>query len=82
MAAGEVLDASAIEPLLVAEQSTLAAAGACCEGFRDAGAVGVECVSALARLERDGALSARAMTLALQRLRQLSAGWHEVDLGG
>ena len=39
----------------------------------------VECVSALARLERDGALNARAMTVALQRLRQLSDGWHEVD---
>jgi predicted nucleic acid-binding protein len=24
-------------------------------------------------------LNARAMTLALQRLRQLTAGWHEVD---
>ena len=29
--------------------------------------------------ERDGAFDGRAMTLALQRLRQLSAGWHEVD---
>jgi hypothetical protein len=28
---------------------------------------------------RNGALDARAMTLALQRLRQLTAGWHEVD---
>ena len=39
----------------------------------------VECVSALARLERDGALNSRAMTLALQGLQQLSAGWHEID---
>jgi predicted nucleic acid-binding protein len=39
----------------------------------------VECISALARLERNSALNARAMTLALQRLRQLTAGWHEVD---
>ena len=39
----------------------------------------VECVSALARLERDGALSPQAITLALKRLRQLAAGWHEVD---
>ena len=39
----------------------------------------VECVSALTCLERDGALSTRATTLALQRLRQLVAGWHEVD---
>ncbi len=39
----------------------------------------VECISALARLERDGVVNARAMTHALQRLHQLSAGWHEVD---
>src|SRR5260370_16822180 len=39
----------------------------------------VECISALVRLERDGALSSPAMTLALQRLQQLSAGWHEID---
>jgi hypothetical protein len=34
----------------------------------------VECISGLARLERDGALSSPAMMLALQRLQQLSAG--------
>ena len=39
----------------------------------------VECISALARLERVGALNPAAMTLALQRLHKLSAGWHEVD---
>ncbi len=39
----------------------------------------VECISALARLERDGALSSPAMTIALQRLQQLSARWHEID---
>jgi hypothetical protein len=39
----------------------------------------VECISALARLERDSALDPAAMTLALQRLHKLSAGWHEVD---
>ena len=39
----------------------------------------VECVSALARLEREGAFNGSAMTLALERLRQLAAGWHEVD---
>ena len=41
----------------------------------------VECVSALARLERDGALDAVAMTTAIKRLRQLAASWHEVDPG-
>jgi hypothetical protein len=37
----------------------------------------VECNSALARRERDGALDARAMTLALRRLQQLTDAWHE-----
>jgi hypothetical protein len=36
----------------------------------------VECVSALARLERDGALSPQAITLALKRLGRLAAGRH------
>jgi predicted nucleic acid-binding protein len=74
-------DASAIVPLLVAESSTrrlqtLAAEDSAilvwwgCE---------VECVSALARLEREGAFNDAAMTAALARLRQLVAGWHEVD---
>jgi predicted nucleic acid-binding protein len=74
-------DASAIAPLLVAEESTrrLQALAA-----KDAAMLvwwgsAVECISALARLERNSALNARAMTLALQRLRQLTAGWHEVD---
>ena len=39
----------------------------------------VECVSALARLERDGALDPQAAVLAFDRLKQLAAGWHEVD---
>lgn len=74
-------DASAIVPLLVAEESTrrLQALAA-----KDAAMLvwwgsAVECISALARLERNSALNARAMTLALQRLGQLTAGWHEVD---
>jgi predicted nucleic acid-binding protein len=74
-------DASAIVPLLVAEESTrrLQALAA-----KDAAMLvwwgsAIECISALARLERNSALNARAMTLALQRLGQLTAGWHEVD---
>jgi len=39
----------------------------------------IECVSALARLERDDALSDQAITLALKRLGRLAAGWHEID---
>jgi len=61
-------DASATVPLLVAEEST-----------RRLQAVAAKDSAKLARLERDSALNARAMTHALQRLRQLSAGWHEVD---
>jgi predicted nucleic acid-binding protein len=39
----------------------------------------VECASAIARLERDGALDARAAIEAFDRLRRLAHGWHEVD---
>ena len=39
----------------------------------------VECVSALARLERDGGLAPQAITLSLKRLGRLAAGWHEID---
>ena len=74
-------DASAIVPLLVAEESTRRLQTLAAEDSAMLVWWGstVECISALARLERDGALNARAMALALQRLRQLSAGWHEVD---
>jgi uncharacterized protein len=74
-------DASAILPLLLAEPSTrrmqtLAAKDSVMLVWWGSE---VECVSALARLERDGALSPQAITLALKRLGQLAAGWHEVD---
>jgi uncharacterized protein len=74
-------DASAIVPLLVAEEATrqLQAIAARDSTMLVWWGSAVECISALARLERDGALEARAMTIALQRLQQLSAGWHEVD---
>jgi uncharacterized protein len=74
-------DSSAIVPLLVAEESTrrLQALAAKDSAMLVWWGSVVECVSALARLERDGALNARAMTLAFQRLRQLSSGWHEID---
>lgn len=39
----------------------------------------VECVSALARLEREGRVSPPAMTDALRRLDQLASGWAEVQ---
>ncbi len=39
----------------------------------------VECISALARLERSGALESKAMALASDRLKQLARGWHEIE---
>ncbi len=73
-------DASAIVPLLVAEESTrpLQALAAKDSAMLVWWGSVVECISTLARLERDGALSSPAMPLALQRLQQLSAGWHEI----
>ncbi len=74
-------DASAIVPLLVAEAATrrLQALAAEDPDILVWWGSAIECVSALARLERDAALNAKAMTLALQRLRQLAAAWHEID---
>ena len=74
-------DASAIVPLLVNEETTrrLQAVAAKDSAMLVWWGSAVECISALARLERDDALDPPAMTLALQRLRQLSAGWHEID---
>jgi hypothetical protein len=39
----------------------------------------VECVSALARLERAAALDGKGMALASNRLKQLANGWHEIE---
>ena len=39
----------------------------------------IECVSALARLERDGALDLQALAGALDRLRRIASAWHEID---
>ena len=39
----------------------------------------VECVSALARLERDGSATPDLFTAAFKNLRELVAGWHEID---
>ena len=74
-------DASAIVPLLVAEAASrrLLALAAKDPDMLVWWGSEIECVSALARLERDAALNAKAVTLALQRLRQLAAAWHEID---
>src|ERR1700682_4077586 len=39
----------------------------------------VECVSALARLERAAALDVKGMALASNRLKQLANGWHGLN---
>lgn len=74
-------DASAIVPLLVAEPSTprLQALAASDPDMLVWWGSTVEAASALARLERGAALDARAAVLAFDRLRQLAAGWHEVE---
>jgi len=74
-------DASAIVPLLVAEPSTrhLQALAAADTAMLVWWGCEVECVSALARLERDGALDEQPIVRAMARLQQLAAAWHEID---
>ncbi len=73
-------DSSAILPLLVNETTTSIMLGL----LRSTQAMSVwwgttvECVSALARLEREHNLSTRNMRLALQRMDELGIFWHEV----
>lgn len=74
-------DSSAIVPLIVAEASTdgvLAIAAedrAMCVWW----GTEIECVSALARLEREGALAESPMLAALGRLDLLAEAWGEVQ---
>jgi uncharacterized protein len=74
-------DASAIVPLLVAEATTRSVQAIAAEDPTMLVWWGseVECVSALARLEREAALSRQAMSVALKRLRELAETWHEMD---
>lgn len=74
-------DASAIVPLLIAETSTkrLQALAAEDPAMLVWWGSEVECVSALARLERAAALDTKGIRLAFSRLRQLTAAWHEID---
>jgi len=74
-------DSSAIVPLLVAEPTS---AGAMREYELDPEVIAwwateTECVSALARLEREGGLTASSMTAGLRRLAGLTAAWREVQ---
>ena len=74
-------DASAIVPLVMTEPTTGAMQAL---AQKDPvmlvwWATEVECASAIARLERDGALDESAVTETFDRLKQLAGGWHEVD---
>ena len=74
-------DSSAIVPLLVAESFSTEVMA---EYESDPEvivwwATEVECVSALARLEREGSLGGPAMVDALGRLRGLAGAWQEVQ---
>lgn len=74
-------DASAIVPLLVADP-TSPQMQALAERDPDMfvwWGTAVECISALARLERRDTLDATAMALASDRLKQLGACWHEIE---
>lgn len=74
-------DASAIVPLLMAEETTraLQRVAAADPTMVVWWATEVECGSAVARLEREGALEPRAVNEASDRLKRLVGGWHEVD---
>ena len=73
-------DSSALLPLFVRETSSDRLARTLEEDLAVVTWWGstVECVSALARLERDGALDRADMTAALRRMRAASASWTEV----
>jgi predicted nucleic acid-binding protein len=74
-------DSSALTPLLVEEELTAAIR----ELFLgDPGVIAwwgtpVECVSAIARLEREGRLSPGAATEALERLDAIAQNWHRIE---
>jgi predicted nucleic acid-binding protein len=74
-------DASAIVPLLVAEKTTgrLQALARRDPDMLAWWGSAVECASALARLERDSALDAKATKLAFQRLAYIADAWHEIE---
>jgi uncharacterized protein len=74
-------DASAIVALLLAEPATAAMQALAREdpAMLVWWATEVECGSAIARLERDGALEPPVVIEAYDRLKQLAGGWHEVD---
>ena len=74
-------DTSALVPLLVAEDATKAVAAlyATDSVALVAWTTLVECGSALARAEHDGALTTDQAAAAFARLDALAAAWHEVE---
>ena len=76
-------DASAIVPLLVAQESTAAVQALARTDGRMLvwWASQVECAAAIARLERDGALDEGAAAQAFHRLHLAVNGWYEVEAG-
>lgn len=74
-------DASAIVPLLMTEPitSSVQALAATDPVMLVWWATEVECASAIARLEREGAIDDGTVTQAIDRLKQFASGWHEVD---
>jgi predicted nucleic acid-binding protein len=74
-------DASAIVPLLLTEPTTSAIQAIAVQDpvMLVWWATEVECASAIARLEREGAIDASAVAPTFDRLKQLAAGWHEID---
>lgn len=74
-------DASAIIPLLVSETSSRALQALAKQDSTVLVWWGseVECASALARIERDGALDPREAARVFERLRQLSGAWQEIE---
>jgi predicted nucleic acid-binding protein len=74
-------DSSAIVPLLVAEASSVAVMAAYELDPEVVAwwATGAECVSALARLEREGSLTRASMSEGLRRLDGLARAWREVQ---
>ena len=76
-------DASAVVALLVAESTTTAMMSLATTDPEMLvwWATEVECASAVARLEGDGALREPAAAEAFDRLRQLALSWHEVEPG-
>lgn len=74
-------DASAIVPLLIAETTTpaLQRLASSDPAILVWWATEVECASAIARLEREGALDSLVVNEAFDRLKRVAEGWHEVD---